>query len=167
MANVLNSTEIARNLIIAQIKGCLPAALVDLRAARSDSKVSTGPIKKFFISEASQAHELPSVYVVTSGVSTNKDRGANFAAETIDAVVTVIVGDQNADQLTIKSERYTVAIKKILDNVPLVSGDGTIKIVPLVARLDYSPAFKMSQNDGTFRKEGALELRIEYFEQQF
>ncbi len=167
MAEVLNSTEIARDLIIAQIKACFPAAMAEMRTARGDAKIQSEPPKKYFISEASKVHQLPAVYVITGSVVTNKGRGANFANETIDAVITVLVSDKSSEKLTIKAERYSLVIKKLLDGVPLVSGDGKIKIVPIVSRLDYSPAFKMAQNDTTFLKEGALETRIEYFEQQY
>ena len=92
----LESAEIARNLIIARIKSAFPAAMATLRTDRGDRKVETNPPQSYFISEASKAHKLPAVYVVTGTSNTRKEQGANYANEAIDATITVLVNARDA-----------------------------------------------------------------------
>lgn len=163
----LRSTEIARNLIIAELKAQFPSFMATLRTDRGDQKVQTLVPQKYFISLESKGYKLPCVYVITGASNTRKEEGANYANESIDATISVLVDAKTSELVTIRSERYAMVMKKILDNCPLISSDNALRITTLVNRVDYSPIFQSTRNAGPFEREAALICTIEAYEQAF
>ncbi len=164
---VLQSAEIARNLIIASLKANFPSFMADLRVDRGDSQTQTQLPRNYLIALDSKAYTPPTVYVITGASNTRKEQGANYANESIDATISIVVEAKTSSLVTIKSERYAAVMKKILDNCPLVSSGGELKITPLITTVDYSPIFQSTRNTGNFRREAALIGTIEAYEQAF
>lgn len=161
--------EEAVTLIQAEIKSKISAALAEVRTDRGDAKVTTEPPKKYFLYERAKGLETPCVFIICTDMRMhNSDRAANFIASQARIVVSVLVEDRIADNLVTKSWRYQAALHKVLHLVDLTSTDSKVKIVIKVDTMAFSPEFSTADDpsipEGVFRKEVALELEVEHWE---
>ena len=161
--------ETTVNLLVGKIKADIAAALLDVRSSRADALVSTEPPQNYFIYAGAMSYRTPAVFVVCESMQLRNDQqGANHINALARVVVSVLVEDRNMVNLVTKAWRYHSALHKILHLTALTSADTKVRIISKVDRVSFSPEFSRSQSpdeaDGVFRKEVALELDVEHFE---
>lgn len=160
--------EETRDLVMAEIKSKISAALAAVRADRADPQVTTDIPKSYFIFDGAHTYQCPAVFVVVDSVDFPEDiTGANFVDAVVKMLVSVVIEDREADKLTIKAERYQAALFQILHWKPLEDVPNKVKIFTRVVRAEFSPLFTKVREAGVmgeFRKEVALELEVKHWE---
>lgn len=167
MARFLVETDV--NLIIAQIKSAIPAALQSIRDDRADGKVTTIVPKLYYISDQNIGYQSPAVFVIADNLDFRLSGGQNFIDALVRINVSVVVEDLNTDLLTIKAYRYQAALFDCLNQVSLTNEDQTVKLIIKVESATFSPVYTDAQKKGdakeVFRKEVLLRLEVEHYEQ--
>jgi hypothetical protein len=164
-------TEKTVSLIQDQIKAGIAGALASVRAQRADKAVSTEPppTQSYFIFEGAKAYRCPAIFMIADSMDMhNADRGANFIAARARIIVSVIVEDRRQDLLTLKAWRYQAALHQLLHLATLTTADQKVRVETKVERVLYSHEFTDAVDkdvpQGVFRKEVALHLDAEHFE---
>ncbi len=161
-------TEKARGLILAQIKSNIVAALAAVRADRSDPSVNVTPPQSYFIYDEAHTFQCPAIFVVADSFEVPEDRtGANQVSAVLKIFVSAVVEGQDAQQLTVLSERYQSALFYILHWSNLIDQTANVKCWVRVVRGTFSPLYtrkRAGDNIGSFRKEIVLELEVKHYE---
>lgn len=160
-----NLTESTVMMIRDLIKNNIASALVDIRAERADAKVPTPVPQNFFISDKQWAYRCPAVFIIATNVDLALSRGQNHINSKQDVTISVVIEDKDSDALTIGCYRYQDALFEILDGAQVVSADTKIKIVVKVVSVIFSETFSLQDNNTIFRKEVAVMLEVEHWEQ--
>lgn len=156
-------------LIRDELKSKLPGALADVRADRADAKVTTEPPQSYFIFSPAKAYRTPAVFIIVNRMDMRNDRqGANHINGLSSITVSVVIEDRTAESLVIKAFRYQAAIHQVLHETVLTSTDNKVKIVSKVEAAEFSAEFTKADDpnipEGIFRKEIALQLNVEHYE---
>jgi len=167
MSRAPHLVEKTRDLILSTIKANIAATLADVRIDRADPIVTTEPPKSYFIFDGANTYQCPAVFCVVDSIAfPEQTTGANHINAVVKMYVSVVIEDQSADKLTIKSERYQSALFEILHWATLQDVPKNVKIFVRVDRCDFSPIYTKKRGDdmGEFRKEVSLELEVKHFE---
>lgn len=158
-------------LIQKAIKADIGAALIAVRVQRADFVVTTeAPSNQsYFIYEGAKGYRCPAIFtIIDSFDMLNLDRGANFIAGRARVIVSVIVEDRKLDLLTVKAWRYQSALHSVLHLASLTSADSKVRLECKVERVlfshEFSDALDSDAPTGVFRKEVALHLDVEHYE---
>ena len=168
MGSSRETVEIATDLILKEIKSNIEAALVDVRADRSDPSVSTEAPRSYYIYAGALSYQAPAVFVICDTIDFQKDEGANHLNSRMEFKVAVVVEDYDMVKLTKKAWRYQAALHKILDQTQLLSDSGKEKLTLVIEFASFSPEFTDSGAPGNermmYRKEIMLEVTVRHFE---
>lgn len=159
--------EETRDLILDTIKAEIAAALTAIATDRADPSVTTNPPQSFFIFDGAHTYQCPAIFCVVDSMEIPEPQtGANFVSGIVRMFVSAVIEDQEADRLTIKSERYQAALFGILHHRTLENVPKNVKLWSRVVRLEFSPLYTSTRggNMGEFRKEVSLELEVKQFE---
>lgn len=159
--------EKTRSLILASIQAQIADQLAAVRADRPDQNVTTEPPKSYFIFDGAHTYQCPAVFCHVESMDIPEPvTGANFVNAIVKLFVSVVIEDQEEEELTIKSERYQAALFKILHWSTLQDDVENVKIWVRVVRCEFSPLYtKKRGNDmADFRKEVSLELEVKHWE---
>jgi hypothetical protein len=161
--------EIAVDLMEAHIKSNIAAALAEVRTDRADGYVTTEVPRDYFIYSPAQAYQTPAVFIIPEQIDFRKDRGQNHVNATAQINVAVVVEDQLSDKLAVKAWRYQAALYQLLDQKPLTTVDGALKIVIVVKRAEfteeYTDSTKKGQISAPWRKGVLLNCDVEVYEE--
>jgi len=157
------------NLILAEIKAKMPAALAAVRADRLDPKVTTEKPESYFTFERAQGFKTPAIFVIGEDMDFRQaERGANHINALSTVNVSVLVEERNQELLTKKVYRYCSALHEILEQANLSSDDGKLQIFVRVAKMEMSAIYTDSDNPNdpraVFRKEAFLALNVDHIE---
>jgi len=159
--------ERTRDMILAEIKAKISAALLAVRTERSDPRVTTEIPRQYFIFDGAHTYNCPAVFVVVDSMDfPESSYGPNHINNLVKIYCSAVVEDRDMAFLTIKAERYQAALCRILHRTILQDDPNFIKIYSRVLRAEFSPIFtrKEKTNEGIFRKEVSLELEVKHFE---
>jgi hypothetical protein len=151
--------------IIDLIKANIPAALAEIRSDREDARVTTEPPVSYFIYEKAAGYKTPAIFVIADSVDFRLDRGPNSINAEVRLIVSCLVEDKIAENLTYKTYRYSDALHKVLDRAHIKQDQEKRLSVVKVQRIDYSltQQTKTSQ-ESVFRKEVMLTCQVEHYE---
>lgn len=162
-----NLVEFTVNAVIAKLKADMPAALAAVRADRASAVVTTEPPVDYFQYEKIIGYKSPCMVVVASDVDFQLDRGPNSVSALITMYVSCIVEDRIADNLAIKTYRYSDAMYSVLNRAQLVNELKKLKSVVKVTRMDFSKTVdNKSRVETPFRKEVMMTLEVEHYESE-
>lgn len=161
--------EIAVNMIEAQIRSNIAAALAAVRVQRGDAKVTTEPPNEYFQYETAQVYRAPAVFTIIKGQDfRNQAQGANHINALNDMVIAVVVEDRVERLVTTKAFRYQAALTALLHEVSLTSGDGAVRLFSRVQNSEFAATISYLKDpqasDSVFRKEVSLRLQVEHIE---
>jgi hypothetical protein len=163
-----NLSEIAVDLITAQIKANIPDALAEVRTSRDDAYVTTEPPLSYFDYPHAYAYRSPAIFVIVENIDFRLDRGPNCISAKLKVNVNVVVEDKDMSRLTAKAYRYQAALNRVLQQTRLTSSDNSVVYIVKVIRAEYSPIYTNAQAagdpTGVFRKEVLLECEVENYE---
>lgn len=162
-----NIVESARNMIIANIKAGIPAALAAVRTERGNSVgTEIPPDQSYFIYSPAKAYRRPGIFVVAQEVDFKLDRGQNMIDATIRFIVSVAIEERLQELLTIKADRYMDALHSLLQGIELVDSTLKTKIVISVMKARFSEDFSEKVETGVqFTKEVAFDCDVEIYQQ--
>jgi hypothetical protein len=158
-------------LIQKEIKNNIVTALGDVRAERSDFLVTTEPppTQSYFYYEGAKGYRCPAIFTIIDSMDMmNSERAANYINAQARVIVSVVIEDRKQDLLNIKCWRYQSALHQILHLASLTSDDGRVRLECRVARVLFGREFSDALNNdvpaGVFRKEVALHLDVDHYE---
>lgn len=158
-------------LIQSEIKANIATALADVRAQRADGMVSTEPppSQSYFVYGGAKGYKAPAIFTVIDSMDMqNESRGSNFICAQAAVIVSVVVEDRTQTLLNYKCWRYQAALHNVLHLASLTSTDSKVRLESRVERVLFGPEFSDAVDKdvppGVFRKEVALHLVVEHFE---
>lgn len=155
-------------LITAFIKANIASSLADVRQYWSDSAVTTEPPQSYFTYPKPAGYKLPAVFVIHQDMDFRiQEKKSNHINAKSQIDVSVLVEDKDSDSLTRKAWRYQQALHALLDQAPIVSSDGRLKLHVVVYRHTFSPHWTNEDagpGEAQFRKEVVLECQVEHLE---
>lgn len=159
-------TEGATQLIMDCVRANIAAALDVVSAQAGLPKVSTENPRSYFIWAKPQGYQLPAIFVISDDLDFKiEERKANCINGQSRFTVSVLVEDQNEDDITYKAWRYQSALHYVLDGTKIVSTDGSLAIKIVVYHHRFSPVFSQDGvPGGQFRKEVVLMCNVEHIE---
>lgn len=161
-------SEKCRALIIAAIKANIAAELADIRADRGDPTVTVENPKSYFIYDGAHTYQCPAIFVVVdSGEVPDSTTRTNYVSAKMKVFVSAVVEGSYEKALTINCERYQAALFKILHQATIADMTDNVKIYITCKRFQFSPLYtksRKSENMGDFRKEVAIELEVQHWE---
>jgi hypothetical protein len=110
------------------------------------------------------------VFIIATSLDFALNRGANHPNALLNMTCSIVAEERNEDRLTSSCWRYEAALYKILHGAQLTSAANDLKIAVKVMRANYSPVFTADDDKktpGVFRKETALELEVNLWENLF
>lgn len=159
--------EITRDLVTDKLKSDINAALAEVRISRNDPIVTTEPPRSWFIFDGAHTYQCPAIFTVVDRMDFPEEKnGPNHVNAIVKMFVSVVIEDREADRLTLKSERYQAALFKVLHWTTLEDQPKNVKIFIRVTSCQFSPLYTKPRggNMAEFRKEVALELEINHYE---
>lgn len=160
-------TEKTVDLVIAQIKANFNLALAELDNQYTDG-INLEPVddNAYEISDQIQPLTMPSVFVLAGPMQFNYNDKPNYLDSEDEMTVVVSCEDIGADVLARKAFRYARVLYGCLNLVDLKDADGRILIKTVPRRLGYTQPIKdkLTKEQGKFRMDCVLELRILHFE---
>ena len=161
--------ETAVDLVQAHIKSGIAAALVNVRALRTDNMVTTEPPKTYFIYAYPQTYRCPAVlFVVRDTDFQEASEKPNHINAVHDLAVAVVIEDKDKERLVRKSWRYQAALYQLLHRARLTSADNLVSLTVVVTRATFGPEFTESGKDddpqGVFRKEVLFTCQVRHRE---
>jgi len=165
----LQLVETDVDLIQAQIKNNIAAALAAVRSQRNDPVVTTEPPRDYYIYPKPKGYRTPAVFIIPDRLEFMKhERGANHINAVSRINITVLIEDKHADLIAIKAWRYQAALHEVLDQVSLTSSDERVKITVVVTNAAFSPLYSNTDDpsapNAVFRKEISLECEVQHYE---
>jgi hypothetical protein len=168
MGHAAQLTERTRDLILTQIQNNIVAELATIRADRADSLTNITNPQSYFIFDGAHTYQCPAIFVVVdSGEVPDEKTGTNYVSAIIKLYVSAVVEGLDAEALTRKCERYQSALFKILHQTTIVDTTDNVKLYILCKRFRFSELYTKSRkadNMGDMRKEVAIELEVEHWE---
>lgn len=153
--------------IIEHIKANISNALAEIRSDRDDARVTTEKPVSYFIFEKAAGYKTPAVFVIADSVDFRLDRGPNSINAELKIIVSCLLEDKIAENLTFKTYRYSDALHKVLDRAHLVDETNKRKSIVKVQRIDYSlNQEQKSSQESIFRKEVMLTCEVEHYESE-
>ncbi len=160
-----NIVEFTVNAVIAELKAKMPTALAAVRTDRNSATVTTEPPVDYFIYEKIIGYKSPAIVVVAGDVDFRLANGQNSISALITTYVSCIVEDRVADNLTVKTYRYSDAIYSVLNRAHLINTQNNSQSIIKITRMDFSKTVdNKSKVETPFRKEVMLTLEIEHYE---
>lgn len=159
--------EGAVNLVVAQLKANLPAALLAVSAGVPAGlpRPSIETVKSWFIFSQPEIFEAPACFVIIDDMDFQiKDKKSNFINAQNRINVAICVEDQDANMLTIKAYRYLSALHSVLDETTMTSADKKLVLKSVVYRARFSDVYSRKEQGGKFRKEMMLECGVSHME---
>ena len=160
--------ETAVDAIIGKLKTDLPAALADVRLNRGDNLVTMEAPRDYYMYPRAKGYRAPAVFVIGDRIDFQKDRkGANHVNAAIRVNVSVLVEDKDAERLMRKSYRYQAAVHQVLDQQPLTSLDGEVRMTLVIQNAAFSGLYsnlEPGDPQAVYRQEISLELDCFQFE---
>jgi hypothetical protein len=161
-------SERTRILILNLIQASIATELQAVRTDRNDNAVVTEPPQSFFIFSGAHTYQCPAVFVVVdSGEVPDERTGTNYVSVLMKVYVSAVVEGLEENSLTIKAERYQAALFKILHQTVISDTTDNVKIYIRCKRFQFSDLYTKSRkndNMGDFRKEVAIELEVQHWE---
>lgn len=161
--------EGATNLIIDYIQSGIGAQL-DIVAAQVGAPAVTleNPVA-YFIYPKPHGYSLPAVFVICDDLDFRiVENKSNFINAKDMFKISILVEDQDADNLTYKAWRYQSALHQLLDEATLTSADNKLVLKIIVYRGTFSATYMREDvqpgDGGKFRKEILLECQVEHYE---
>ncbi|HCW05858.1 MAG TPA: hypothetical protein DGG95_00640 [Cytophagales bacterium] len=165
-----NLVEYTVNQLIDHMQTNLPTALADVRTDRIDALVTTEPPQNssYFIYEKIIGYKTPAIVTVATDVDFRLARGPNSVSALIGVVVSCVVEDRIANNLTIKTYRYSDALYSVLNRAQFTDDVNLRKSIVKVTRMDFSRTVENVSQDTSnpFRKEVMLTLEVEHYENE-
>lgn len=160
--------ETAVDAIIGKLKTDLPTALADVRLNRGDNLVTMEAPRDYYVYPRAKGYRSPAVFVIGDRIDFQKDRkGANHVNAAIRVNVSVLVEDKDAERLMRKSYRYQAAVHQVLDQQPLTSLDGAVRMTLVIQNAAFSGLYsnlEPGDPQAVYRQEISLELDCFQFE---
>ncbi len=167
-------TETALTLITDLIKKEIGGALQKIRTIRPDNTVTTEipPTESYFNYPEAHGYRCPAIFVIDKpnvGMDFRQGEiGANHINALLNIDVSVKVEDRLKRLLVLKALRYQAALHQILDQTPLASSDGKVKLYSRVKRIVPSGLYTYTEDEkdtkAVFYFEYRLELEVDFFE---
>ena len=164
-------TETAVTLIVQYLRTNINAALQAIALIHPDDLVTLEPppSSSYFPFEKAHGYQCPAIFVVDDGMDFRQaEKGANYIDALLAVNVTVKVEDSDMTLLTMKAWRYQAALQSLLDQTPLASLDGKVKLYSKVKGIKPSGTYTYGNSEedetATFFKEYTLNLAIDFFE---
>lgn len=163
------SPEVLVDSIIAYLRTNIEDALASVRSDRADARIATPKPVQYFVSEQTDPHQCPAVFVIPDNIDWQKEqKGANFAPGKTRINISVVCEDRVTETLTRMVYRYAAAVKTLADQTNLTSANNKVTMAVVVNRTSFSPLYtdaqKKGQTSGVFRKEVVLECDVFHYE---
>jgi hypothetical protein len=160
--------EGSTNLIVAYIQANIAAALDKVALAAGNPHVSLENPKEYFIYAKPHGYKPPSVFVICDEMDFRiQEHKANFINAKDKFKISILIEDQDADNITYKSWRYLSALDEVLDEASILSGDSKLALKIIVYRASFTPIWTRQEGSGEggkFRREIVLECEVEHNE---
>lgn len=161
--------ETTVNLVIAEIKSNISAALAGVRAQVNDPVVTTEIPVSYFIYPRAKGYRTPAVFVIADNMDFRQsETGGNFIDAKIRLNVSILLEDQDREKLTKRSWRYQAALHQVLANTQMTSSDSAVRAVSIVRNSTFSPIYTRAKNEddpqAIFAIEVLLELEVDHYE---
>lgn len=170
-APLLLEGEVA--LIIAHLQANLSTELAavgaDPERADNDVSLETPDANSYFTYYPAKAFHAPAIFVVGETLNMRQaEKQSNYINALGNVTVSLVVEDREEALLTKKAFRYASALHSLLECQQLIATSQKLKIHIRVDRLEngavYTDSDKRDQADAVFRREVALYLNVEHFE---
>lgn len=159
--------EFTVNGVIAEIKANISQALAAVRADRVDAVVTTEPPVDYFRFDKIIGYKTPAIVVLAGSIDFRLDKGPNSVNSLIELYVSCILEDRIADNLTLKTYRYSDALYHCLNRAHIVSDLKNRQSIVKVTRIDFSKTVEnASRVETPFRKEVMITLEVENYESE-
>lgn len=160
--------EGATNLIVAHIQSSIAAALDTVAANVGAPAVSLENPKEYFIYAKPHGYKPPCVFVLCDELDFRiQENKSNFVNAKDKFKISILIEDQDAENITYKSWRYLSAMDAVLDETELLSPDLSLQLKIVVYRCSFSPVWSREEgtgDGGKFRREIVLECEVEHNE---
>lgn len=165
----VQGAEGAINLIIPYIQSNIGSALNSVAANVGNPKIALSNPKEYYIYEKPQGYQLPAVFVICDEFDFRvQEMKSNFVNAKAKIKVSILVEDQDANNLTYSAWRYQSALISLLNNAQILSASGNLKLIVVVYRARFSPTYMRAESKsgegGAFRKEIVLDCEVEHYE---
>lgn len=160
--------EIAIDLIEAQVKQNIAAALSAVRTERADAEVTTEPPREYFIYPNANVYRAPAIFTIfESQRILDRSTSGNHINAVDSIIVACVVEDRLERLLTVKAWRYQAALMQCLHLVNLTNSGGGVKLFSRVDSCEFSAIVDLKGKQGLdqmFRKEVGLRLLVDHIE---
>lgn len=167
--NVYKLTEVATSLITAAIQTGIQNGLSDISNYWHDG-ISLELPQTYLNYASSKGYRKPVIYVIPESMSFQQERGANHINALFRINVSCVVEERIERLLNSKAWRYQCAIVKLLHLKALDNTDHTVRVIPKVMNVVYSPTYSedtLSNGPEVFCKEVLIELDVEHYEKLY
>lgn len=161
--NPTNITEKTSYALIDHIKNNIESVLQDILLER-DNKVNLEKPKEYFAWEVAKAFKCPAIFVICQNVDLRLDKGQNHVNALMDYAISVVVEEKTEELLQRKCWRYQDALTTLFANQTLLVDSNNILLKTKVRSIYFSEQFSEKREDLIFRKEVALDLGVEHYE---
>lgn len=159
--------EFTVNGVTSQIKSNISAALANVRSDRADGAVTTEPPAEYFIYEKIIGYKTPAIVVVAGEIDFRLRDGQNSVNSMVKVYVSCVLEDRIADNLTLKTYRYSDALYSCLNRAHIVDVPKNRQSIVKVTRMDFSKMVDNKSNvTSPFRKEVMITLEVENYESE-
>ena len=168
MSGYVQLIEGAVNLIVPYIQANIGAALNVVAANVGRPNVSLENPKEYFIYPKPHGYKPPCVFVLADEMDFRiTQQKANFINAKDKFKISILIEDQDAENITYKSWRYLSAMDAVLDQAELLSEDGSLQLKIVVYRASFTPIWSRDESSGDggkYRREIVLECEVEHNE---
>lgn len=163
MINPTNVTESSSYALINFIKNNLGPILSSISTER-DNKVNLEQPKEYFTWATAKAFRCPAIFAICENVDLRPTIGQNHINAAMSYIVSIVVEDKSEELLQKKCWRYQDALTTLFMNATIITENQDIMLKTIVKNIYFSEQFSEKRDDLIFRKEVALDLGVEHYE---